>query len=386
VVDHFVAQDWDDWQVGTPPSLTVMCWDASTGEIRGQTQLPHVEHIAVLDEERVAIATSRPLQKVHDMRYYEGEYHLLIWNAGSDTIEREVQILGRVGDLAVSPDGAYLAAYFPTTTTIQVWRTSDFTAAHAFELETPRDDVSSLSISRFASRVQQLPRKRKFGPWMGDYSAERFEFMRGNILIFSWQGHMHEFGMGTIDGHVRSEIQYPHMPFRRVVHDRNEQREIAVTAIDYNSSTGESQVELYYLIPGESGRGTHAQMVRRYLGHIGQPIIVDEGCVLAQVNYKTSHQWGVWPKDLLGLVNLVTGRIVMLDDRGRLRDEDFPIVARIAPAGDRVAYWVYPQDKRTPARLVVQFIDTAPLQVKGVTLAAELDRSRKRRVVAQMAE
>jgi hypothetical protein len=82
-------------------------------------------------------------------------------------------------------------------------------------------------------------------------------------------------------------------------------------------------------------------------------------------------------KQRVGLINLVTGRLVMLIDDSRIRSGDNQRGARISPHGNAVAYWVYPLDGQP--RLSIQYIDLAPLLVEGVTLVDELEQERRRR-------
>jgi hypothetical protein len=68
----------------------------------------------------------------------------------------------------------------------------------------------------------------------------------------------------------------------------------------------------------------------------------------------------------------------MLGDRGRLRDGDDQIDARLSPRGDAVAYWVYPYEDS--ARLSIQFLDPTLLRAKGVSLIDELEKNREQRL------
>ncbi len=65
----------------------------------------------------------------------------------------------------------------------------------------------------------------------------------------------------------------------------------------------------------------------------------------------------------------------MLNDLDRLRDGDNQFAAHLSPRGDAVGYWVYPYDGEP--RLSIQYIDAAPLRVKGLSLPDQLARHRK---------
>jgi len=93
------------------------------------------------------------------------------------------------------------------------------------------------------------------------------------------------------------------------------------------------------------------------------------------VSYKTPYRWKMSYKQRFGLVNVVSGRAVMLNDLDRLRDGDNQFAAHLSPRGDAVGYWVYPYDGEP--RLSIQYIDAAPLRVKGLSLPDQLARHRK---------
>ena len=386
IADAADAEGWeDDHDFDDPYRYTIGVWGTGTGELVGQLELPYVEHLAFLDATRIALATSRPLREVQDARDYEGEYQLQVWNVRKQTLERTLPLLDRVGNLAVSPDGAYLAAFFPTTTTIQVWETRRWQPVHAIELETLKSDLDSLgTLYRRAEHVRQLPRERKFGHWIMDYSATRFDFMDSDVLVIGSHEHMNAFSMADRDGRYHSPIEeHPHIPWHPLTHLRTAEREIAVTKIDYLRHVGESSlVELYYLEP----RGkryppdTYVAVTRLVPGRVGSVRILDESCILALLTHWTPYRWGMFHKQRTTLVNLVSGRMVLLGDADRLRDGDDLSMGAISPQGSFVAYWAWPYEKDSFPRLTVQAIDTLPLRVKGSNLVAELKRQNQRRL------
>lgn len=303
-------------------------------------------------------------------------------------LERTLPLVDRVGNLAVSPDRAYLAAFFPTTTTIQVWGTQNWKPVHAFELETLKGDLDSLGFMyRRAVRVKDLPRERKFGRWIMDYSARRFSFLDNDVLVIGFSEHMNEFSMADRDGQYRSPIEeHPAIPWRPLDHVRNDTREIALTKIDYLHQVGEcSLVEIYYLEP----RGkryppdTYVSMTRLFPGMIGDTQILDERCILALLEFSTPYRWGRFKKRRTALVNLISGRMVLLSDADRLRDGDDLSMGTFSPQGGFVAYGAWPYEKDAAPRLTIQAVDSTPLRVKGSDLVAELKQQQRRRIEEQ---
>lgn len=386
IADAADAERWeDDHDVDDPYRYTIGVWGTGTGELVGQLELPYVEHLAFLDTPRIALATSRPLREVQDARDYEGEEQLQVWNVRTQTLERTLPLLDRVGNLAVSPDGAYLAAFFPVTTTIQVWRTKDWQPVHAFELETLKGDLDSLgALYRRADHVRQLPREHKFGRWIMHYSATRFAFMDNDVLVIGFHERMNEFSMADRNGRYDSPIEeHPCIPWHPLTHLRTAESEIAVTKIDSLRDVGESSlVELYYLEP----RGkryppdTYVDVTRLLPGMVGGVRILDESCILALLTHWTPYRWGMFHKQRTTLVNLVSGRMVLLTDADRLRDGDDLSTGTISPRGSFVAYWTWPYEKNASPRLTVQAIATEPLRIKGHSLVAELKKQNQRRL------
>lgn len=370
IVDEFVEEEWWDWQEEPAPKLTVLCWDTSSGDLIGQKRIEHVEYLAVL-EHLVVLATAQPSRKIEDAREFEGTYTLQIWNPYTNEIAAHIDLPDRAGALAVSPDGMYLAAYMPTTTTIQVWLTADWSPVHAFELEPFGSDPTSIGAwVRQASETARLPRTRKWNRIMSDYRASRFEFMNSQLLVFAYGDRTIELSLNASRTGPESQIEYTRS-FSRQTHLRTDEWEIAVNvACDFDF--GESQIEFAYLIPraGLHPFNTQVYPVKRCLGKVHQPVIIDEGCVLAWVSYDTAFPSGMIQKTRLGLCNLVTGQVVMLSDAGHLQERDDQINATLSPTGTMIAYWVYP-DGGVP-RLAIQYVDYAPLQRQGVSLDMEL--------------
>ena len=136
-----------------------------------------------------------------------------------------------------------------------------------------------------------------------------------------------------------------------------------------------SQIQLSYAVPKEDGQ----VIVERRVCSIvrGDPLIVDETCILAGVSYANEGRLGRGYKQRLGLVNVILGRGVLLTDLGRLAPDGDQIEASISPGGDMVAYWVFPGKKEVP-RLSLQSFNTSHFRgVKGTALEDERARSRK---------
>ncbi len=377
IVDSFVAEDWKDLY-DEPSPLTIMCWNTKTGAVVGQRRLPYIEKIAVLDAGRIAIVTNRPPIGGQITSDNVSESSLSIWNLHKDQIEVEMDLFDRVGAVAVSPDGTFLAAFMPSTTTIQVWQTSDWRPVRAFELEPLEDDsVSPESSFLTAIEVQKLPRNQKKNPGMQGRVVRRFDFMNRDVLAISFDERTVELDLRSSSGYVTSTIEYPSKLFSRVSHYRDTQGEIAITSVYYDSGAGESKVEMYYLVPPEKRYppDSYLYLIKRFAGRVHQLTIVDDACVLGLVSYKTPYRWKMSYKQRFGLVNVVSGRVVMLNDLDRLRDGDNQFAAHLSPRGDAVAYWAYPYNGEP--RLSIQYIDSAPLQVKGLSLPNQLARHRK---------
>lgn len=392
VAEEADAESWgDDHEFDDPYYYTVAVWETHSGTLVGQLSLPYIEHLVILDASHIALATSRPLHEVMDAEDYDGEYQMQIWNIRSNTLERTLKLLDRVGDLAVSPDGAYLAAFFPTTTTIQVWKTQKWQAVHAFELETLKGDLDSLGFMyRRAVRVKDLPRERKFGRWIMDYSARRFSFLDNDVLVIGFRERMSEFSMGDPYGQYRSPIEeHPLIPWNPREHVRTDACEIALTKIDYLPQVGKcSLVQMYYLEP----RGkryppdTYVEITRLFPGMIRDTQILDEGCILALLEFPTPYRWGMFLKRRTALVNLISGRMVLLSDAERLRDADDLSMGTISPQGRFVAYWAWPYEEDAPPRLTIQAIDSTHLRVKGSDLVSELKQRQRHRILEQQGE
>jgi transcriptional regulator with XRE-family HTH domain len=364
IVDSFVAEDLKDLY-DEPYHLTVMCWDTKTGAVVGQKRLPYIEKIAVLDADRVAIVTNPPLRGDQITPDNVSESSLSIWNLHKDQIEVEMELFDRVGAVAVSPYGTFLAAFMPSTSTIQVWQTSDWRAIRAFKLQPFEDDTTSPeSPFLTAIEVQELLHKPKKGPRMQGRDTRRFDFMNRDVLAVSIDERTIELDLRSSSGHVTSTIEYPSKPFSRVSHYRDTQGEIAITSVHYDSGTCESSVEMYYLVPPEKRYpfDSYLHLTKRFAGRVHQFTNVDNACVLGLVSYETPYRWKMSYKQRFGLVNVVSGRAVILNDLDRLRDGDNQFAAHLSPRGDVVAYWVYPYDSEP--RLSIQYIDATPCESK----------------------
>lgn len=214
-----------------------------------------------------------------------------------------------------------------------------------------------------------------------DYRSSRFEFLKHDVLVVGFEEGLVELDIRPSSVGYATTPLGPRSAVPCLAHMRNEQQEIAVRAIeyDYHPGAGESKVRLYYEVPQGNlyPPDAEVEVVRRFSGTVRQPTILDNECILAWVSYDTPYRWGRVYKRRAGLVNVVSGRVVMLSDQGRFRPGDNQMYARISSSGDMVAYWTFPY--RGEPRLTIQHIDTAPLREKGASLETELEKSRKHR-------
>lgn len=379
-LDTAEAQDWEDWH-NDPYRFTLLCWDTQSGALLAQICLPYVERLAVLDDTRLVIAITEPANAGQEDEDQEYRHELIVWNVRSNSIERKIELLERAENLAASTDSTYFAAFFPRTTTIQCWRTADWFPSHAFELETHRGDLDAPGGTYQVARlVEELPRERKIAPWMADYQASRFAFQDDHLLVFRYGTRLVEFDLRHQQGYAYSPFEHPFTPWAPIHHHRNEQREIAILGINHAYQFHETQVELAYLVlPTETQRysiDTSVQLVKRVPGAVLRPIILDEETILALVEYDTDYRWHMAYKTRIGIWNVISGKVVMLSDQGRLHGGDNQISATISSKGDAVAYWICPYEG-TP-RLTVQRLQVSALQGQQCSLKKELEKSRKR--------
>jgi transcriptional regulator with XRE-family HTH domain len=359
---------------------TLLCWETQSGMLRGQILLPDIGEIALLDEARVAIAITAWRQDDEEVRgYADHSSHLYLWEVGSRKLRQLEHLPNHIGKLAISPDGAFLAAYLPAITTVRVWRTSNWEPVKAFEIGINDAPYSGFRYGSDA-RGSDLPGELKFTPGAGSFfEANRFEFLDEHTLVVRIEtGHME---VDVRPSSVGSEaLSQGLRDFPRLTHACRAQGEIAVRSIEYDhslSAGGDSSVELYYAVPKGDEFLNDVTVEKRLCGTVRGPLIIDEACILAGVSYDTPYQHGRGYKQRAGLVNLISGRIVLLGDQGRLASGDDQIDVCISPRGDVVAYWVFPDKKGIP-RLSLQYIDTSFLRAKGTSLADELERHRKR--------
>lgn len=380
IVDVFLDDDWWDQQEGERPHLTIVCWNTRTGKVIRQKRVQHLEHIAFLDNEHIVLAHAVPTRQIEDGRDFEGNYHLSVWNLHTNEIEQTIPLLDRVGNLAVNPDSRYLAAFFPTTLTVQCWTLSDWQPCRAYEFEPPAGgDLDALGMTyRITTEVSALPRARKWTNWIDNYRASRFAFANWQQLVLTVGKRMIELDLETEEGTARSLIEHPVTPWNPITHDRNEMREIAITKIDYQHETGESQVEIWYVIPRGRASPLEAsvRITRRYTGGVFAPKIRDDACILALVDYQTPYPWGELYQygTRMAVCNLLSDRMVLLSDAGRLQERETFVWAGFSPRGDAIAYWIS-GDGIVP-RLSIQYIALAPLRAEGVSLSETLERNR----------
>jgi hypothetical protein len=386
IADAFLENDWWDWQEGPRPALTVVCWDTRTGKIVRQRRFQHLEHLAFLNKEQIVLATARPVEDVPESYNFEGEYQLQVWNLRTNKIEQTIRLLDRVGNLAGSTDGSFMAAFFPTTTTIQCWTTADWNPCRAYELEPPaRGDPDALGFTyRTETRVDALPRTRKFTSWGSPFQAHRFEWVSASTLLFGTSKRITEFDVRTPYGWsaAHSAIEHPIVPWNYIASSRDEIREIAVTEITYRYEVGESDVELWYLTPRRDRfpLETYVQMTRRYSGSVYSPRIIDDACILALIDYQTPYPWDerYHYRTRTAVCNLLSGRVALLLDAGRLEEPDTVEAAYLSPQADAIAHWVCPLNG-TP-RLSIQYIALAPLRAGSLSLPDVLEQSRMQRI------
>ena len=211
---------------------------------------------------------------------------------------------------------------------------------------------------------------------MFDCRLSRFEFLNNHVLVVGFDERINELDVRPSSaGFAASALGFQNN-FPCLAHARNELWEIAVRSIEYDA--GDSKVRLYYKVPKGNlyPPDAEVEVIRRFSGIVRQPTILDSECILAWVSYNTPHRWRKVYKRRAGLVNLVSGRVVMLEDQGRFRSGDNQMYARISPGCDMVTYWTFLFGGEP--RLAIQHIDTTPLKVKGSSLEIELQKGRKR--------
>lgn len=377
IVDSYRAEYLSEEEDAYQPTL--LCWETQAGKLVGQISLPGAGEIVLLDDARVAIAITAYGQDGDEERgYADHSSHLFLWEVGSRQLKQLEHLPNHIEKLAISPDGTFLAAYLPAITTVRVWRTADWEPIKAFEIKVHAEPYSGFRYGS-AADGSDLPHERKFTPGGGEFAAARFEFVDEHSLVVSIEaGHMEVDVRPSTVGFAA--LLQGLQDFPRLTHVRNAQREIAVRSIAYDcslSAGGDSTIELYYAVPKGEAFLHDVTVEKRLCGTVRAPLILDEACILAVVTYDTSYRQGRGYTQRAGLVNIVSGKVALLEDQGRLGPGDNQLDACISPRGDMVAYWAFPKDKGIP-RLSLQFIDAAVLRGKGASLDDELERSRKR--------
>jgi transcriptional regulator with XRE-family HTH domain len=360
---------------------TLLCWETQSGKLVGQVLLPNIGKIALLDDARVAIAITAYGQDGDEERgYADHSSQLFLWEAGGKKLRQLEHLPNHISKLAISPDGTFLAAYQPAITTVRVWQAADWKPVKVFEIGVNDAPYSGFRYGSDA-RGSDLPGELKFTPGArGFFEADRFEFLDQHTLVVRIEtGHMEVDVRPSLAGPkaLLQGLQF----FPRLTHARSAQGEIAVRSIKYDhslSAGGNSRILLSYAVPKGEMYPNEVTVERCLVGTVRDPLIVDEACVLAVVSNNTRYRHGRGYKQRLGLVNVISGRMVLLVDRGRLVSGDGQGDARISPRGDVVAYWVFPKNKGIP-RLSLQYFDASDLRVKGTSLEDELAKSLKRR-------
>jgi transcriptional regulator with XRE-family HTH domain len=378
IVDYAVGEDW---QGDEPYQFTILCWDTQSGKLLGQIRRPHVTDVVPVSAEQVVLLRDTAHGRADIGGYHDYESDLLIWDLPGGAITKKIALPERAQRLAISPDGMYVAVYMEETTAIQVWQTSTWEPVCAFELGVMHSTSHRLGGSvRVAREVGQLPQERKFGLWHMPYSPQDFAFLQNDVLIVDFSDLVVELEVGPASrGKVVPPIENPSFACHPVVYARDQHRRIAVLDIHYDRPAGDSLVPLYYQVPKGKSHPLDSYMKwdKRFPGSVFQPVIMDEACILAWTEINTPNPWGRFHKQRVGLLNLVSGRLAMLTDGGRLHSGDNQQGASLSPCGNAVAYWVYPYDG--VPRLSIQHFDPAPLKAEGATLVAELERKRRRR-------
>jgi transcriptional regulator with XRE-family HTH domain len=378
IVDYGVGEDW---QGEEPYQFTILCWSTQSGNLLGQIRRPYVTRVVPVNADQVVM-----LRDTAHGRAYSGDHHedvsdLLIWNVSGGRIDKKITLPERAQELAISPDGRYAAVYMQATTTIQVWQISTWEPICAFELGIlQKISYSPGGSVHVAREVEQLPQKRKFGLWDIPYTPHIFSFLQNDVLVVAFSDRQIELEVGPASrGQVIPPIDEPSFACHPVVYARNQHRRIAVLDVNHAHDAGDSLVSLYYQVPKEKGYppDSYVRWDKRCLGRVYQPIILDDSCILAWTTFNTPYRWGMDHKQRAGLLNLVSGKLAMLTDGGRLRPGDNQQGMSLSPCGTSVAYWVYPFEGMP--RLSIQHFNIAPLLSKGVTLLAELERRRRLR-------
>ena len=377
IVDSYRAEDWHKDE---PCPVSILCWDTRTGRILGQTRFPYAEEIAPLADGRIVIAAAPPQEAYQAWEAYEQYAQLLVWNIYTGQREEMDTLPYPVRGITVSSDGAYLAAYMPAITTIQVWRTVGWQRVQAYELELGEGESDPGFIAQQAADCDDFSRKRKFTAIGFEHRTTRFVFLNQHILVVGFPEQTHEFDVLSPHGYATSPLGLL-KEFPRLTHLRNEKHEIAVKTITYDShaDAGDSKVDIYYEVAAKPKRYPPIQEVQVHKwvsGIVRQCVILDETCILAWVFYDTPYRWGRSYKRRIGLVNLISGRVVLLEDQGRWQPDENQMAAAIAPDGKMVAYWTFSADGEP--RLALQYLDSSPLCRKGLSLPVALEQSRQR--------
>jgi transcriptional regulator with XRE-family HTH domain len=377
IADAYVGEDW---QEDEPFQFTILCWDAHSGQLTGQIRRPYVTHIVPVNSGQVVILRDTAHGRAHIEGKHDYESDLLIWDVPGETIQKKIKLPERAQNLTISPDGNYVAVYMAATTTIQVWQTATWEPVCAFELDimhwTSHHPGEAVHVAR---EVGQLPQERKFGLWHMTYRPRSFDFLQNDILIVEFTDLTVELEVGPSSrGKAIPPIDEPRFGCHPVVYARNQNRRIAVLDVVHDQYSGNSLVSLYYQVPKEREYSSdpYIEWAKMCPGEVFQPIILDDACILAWTAFNTPYRREMFHKQRVGLLNLVSGRLAMLTDGNRLRRGDDQQSASLSPHGNAIAYWVYPVEGAP--RPSIQYFDTAPLQAKGVTLVAALDRERRR--------
>ena len=359
ILDEDLAQD--AVEQGEVYKMTIAAWETKKGRCLGQTRLAYVDTLTVLDATRVAFATWQPPHPEDDFDHPGASGKIYVWNVQTGKLKAVAKLPGRPAmnnALAASRTGTYLAAFMDRTNTIQVWETKTWSPIIAYELELLGGGAPGWMFRR-ARSVSQLPNTRKLDAWGLGHQASQFAFNEQDKLVVGLNRTVTELPLSEEQLPEEGPFTHRVIPFNPLCYKQDERCEIAVMDIDYRSQPAQTYIELEYVV----AHLTVDQYVSVQLqkdGYLGQPLILNDTCILAVATYDTPYPWFQGYRRLAGVCNLVSGRLVMLRDGGRLRPGDAQTGVRLTPRGDAVVYWVGNPDKKD-WRLVLQRIDPQPL-------------------------
>jgi DNA-binding XRE family transcriptional regulator len=397
IIDGSIGEDW--WDDEEPYRFTVVAWDTSTGKKLGEFRRIDVHQVQAIDDKRVAVCIEKQKPTGID-RHGKSATHLFhmgnpdgvlndvfeqstkieIWRVDENRVEATLEIVGRVGRMAASPNSQLFAAYIEDTSAAIVYTTDSWSVLHAFEFERPDKTQGRFS---YAKNIEDLPYLRKRGASGFSFGVNRFDFRTSDVLVIGLQEKLHEFSMSNPDVWIVPNygIRHSSIQHKPLIHDRNEMREIFVSGLERIFDLNCTLAEIGYSIPGSDSWDNSFTVDKVVMGFVHSPRILNEHAVVGLVEYRSQYPWGMINKPLIGLVNLISGHVVMLTDNGRIRDGDVQTSETFSEAGDLVAYWVLPE--HGDARLSVQKVNSWALCRDNISLIKQWEAWReteKRRI------